>query len=94
MVTPKQAKDYLGIDYADKMVEANIKRLIKTADSYLKGAVGENYPDKDPRAVELALIVIADLYENREMSAKVSNNTRRLVSDFSMQLKLEMQGGD
>ena len=94
MVTLKQAKDYLGIDYADKMVEANIKRLIKTADSYLKGAIGENYPAKDPRAVELALIVIADLYENREMSAKVSNNTRRLVADFSMQLKLEMQGGD
>lgn len=93
MVTPKQVKDYLGIDYADKMVEANIKRLIKTADSYLKGAIGENYPAKDPRAVELALIVIADLYENREMSAKVSNNTRRLVADFSMQLKLEMQGG-
>ena len=94
MVTPKQVKDYLGIDYADKMIEANIKRAIKTADSYLKGAIGENYPQKDPRAVELALIVIADLYENREMSAKVSNNTRRLVADFSMQLKLEMQGGD
>ena len=71
------------------MVDKNIKRLIKTADSYLKGAIGEDYPKEDPRAIELALIVIADLYDNRDMSAKVSNNVRSIVNDFSMQLRLE-----
>ena len=89
MVNAKDVKNYLGIDYADVMVDKNIKRLIKTADSYLKGAIGEDYPKEDPRAIELALIVIADLYDNRDMSAKVSNNVRSIVNDFSMQLRLE-----
>ncbi len=89
MVNAKDVKNYLGIDYADEMVDKNIKRLIKTADSYLKGAIGEDYPKEDPRAIELALIVIADLYDNRDMSAKVSNNVRSIVNDFSMQLRLE-----
>ena len=89
MVNAKDVKNYLGIDYADEMVDKNIKRQIKTADSYLKGAIGEDYPKEDPRAIELALIVIADLYDNRDMSAKVSNNVRSIVNDFSMQLRLE-----
>ena len=94
MITVDDLKNYLGIDYSDKMVEKNLKRLIKTADSYLKGAVGNDYPTDDPRAKELALIVAADLYDNRDLSAKVSNNVRNLVNDFLMQLKLEMRGND
>lgn len=93
MVSIENAKDYLGIDYADKMVENNISRMIKTADSFLKGSIGDPYPDDDPRAVELALIIIADLYDNRELSDKVSGNVRRFVEDASLQLRLELQGG-
>lgn len=92
MITVNDLKNHLGIDYADEMVEKNLKRLIKTADSYLKGAIGENYPDNDPRAKELALIVAADLYDNRDLNAKVSNNVRNLVNDFMLQLRLEMRG--
>lgn len=94
MITVDDLKNYLGIDYADEMVEKNLERLIKTADSYLKGAIGNDYPDDDPRANELALIVAADLYDNRDLSAKVSNNVRNLVNDFLMQLKLGMRGND
>ena len=94
MITVDDLKNYIGIDYADEMVEKNLERLIKTADSYLKGAVGKDYPADDPRANELALIVAADLYDNRDLSAKVSNNVRNLVNDFLMQLKLEMKGND
>ncbi len=90
MVNVQDVKNYLGIDYTDDMVEANISRMIKTADSYLKGSIGENYPDDDPRAVELALLIIADLYDNREMTDKVSGNVRRLVNDFSLQLRIEL----
>lgn len=89
MITNDDVKNYLGIDYVDEMVDKNIERLIKTADSYLKGAIGEDYPKKDPRAIELTLIVIADLYDKRDMNAKVSNNVRSIVNDFSMQLRLE-----
>ena len=93
MPTNEEVLSYLGIDYADDMVTRNVERAIKTADAYLKGAVGENYPTEDPRAKELALIFIADLYDNRGMIEKVSGNVRRLVDDFMLQLRLEMRRG-
>lgn len=93
MVSVQEVKNYLGIDYADEMVEANISRMIKTADSFLKGSIGENYPDDDPRAVELALIIISDLYDNRDMTDKVSGNVRRFVNDASLQLRIELSEG-
>ncbi len=92
--TPVNVSDvlnYLGIDYADEMVTKNIERLIRTADYYLKGSVGDDYPISDPRTKELALIIISDLYDNRGLSSTVSNNTRKIVDDLSMQLKLELR---
>lgn len=91
VVTVDEVKDNLGIDYADEMVERNINRAIKTADAYLKGSIGENYPTGDPRAKELALIIISDLYDNRGFNSTVSGNTRRLVDDLSLQLRLELR---
>ena len=93
MPTNEEVLSYLGIDYADDMVTRNVERAIKTADAYLKGAVGENYPTDDPRAKELALIFISDLYDNRGMIEKVSGNVRRLVDDFMLQLRLELRRG-
>lgn len=91
MPTKDEVFYYLGIDYADEMVSKNVERAIRTADAYLKGAVGEEYPAEDPRAKELALIFIADLYDNRSMIEKVSCNVRRLVDDFMLQLRLELR---
>lgn len=93
VVSVDEVKDNLGIDYVDEMVERNINRAIKTADAYLKGSIGENYPTDDPRAKELALIVISDLYDNRGFNSTVSGNTRRLVDDLSLQLRLELRRG-
>ena len=93
VVSVDEVKDHLGIDYADEMVERNITRAIKTADAYLKGSIGENYPTDDPRAKELALIIISDLYDNRGFNSTVSGNTRRLVDDLSLQLRLELRRG-
>ena len=90
MPTENEVIDYMGIDYADDMVKANINRAIRTADAYLKGAIGTNYPKDDPRAKELSLIFIADLYDNRGVIEKVSGNVRRLVDDMILQLKLEL----
>ena len=94
IVTVNEVLDYLGIDYADEMVEKNITRAISVADAYLKGAIGNNYPTTDSRATELAKIFIADLYDNRSVIEKVSGNTRRLVDDFILQLKLELMRGE
>ena len=93
VVTVDEALAYLGIDYADDTVKLNIRRMIKTADAFLKGSVGENYPVDDPRSKELALIIISDLYDKRGMISTVSGNTRRLVEDLSLQLRLELRRG-
>lgn len=94
MPTVQEVLDYLGIDYADDMINRNIRRLIKVADRHLQGSLGKDYPKTDPRVIELALIVIADLYDNRGLTEKVSGNVRKLVSDFSLQLRLEMRSTD
>ena len=93
VVSVDEVLAYLGIDYADDMVMTNISRAIKTADAYLKGSIGENYPVKDPRSKELALLLVADLYDNRGLTSTVSGNTRRLVEDLSLQLRLELRRG-
>lgn len=93
VVSVDEVRDYLGIDYADKMTDRNIERVIKTADSYLKGSIGNNYPVEDPRSKELALIIISDLYDNRGLQSTISGNTRRLVDDLSLQLRLELRRG-
>lgn len=93
VVTVDDVKAYLGIDYVDDMVNANIERAINTADAYLKGSIGNDYPVDDPRAKELALIIISDLYDNRGLQSTISGNTRRLVDDLSLQLRLELRRG-
>ena len=93
VVTVDEALAYLGIDYADDMVINNINRIINTADYYLKGSIGEDYPTGDPRSKELALIIISDLYDNRGLNSNISGNTRRMVDDLSLQLRLELRRG-
>ena len=87
MLTVEEVKDYLRIDFNedDKLLET----LIKVADEYLKSAISVTYDNKSERAKLLSLIVIQDLYDNRGINEKVSGNVRKLVSDFSLQLKLE-----
>ena len=89
-----EALAYLGIDYADEVVTANVTRALNTAKKILQGAVGsdvETYLPDDPRTTELVLIYLDDLYSDRGLSAKVSNATRRLVANMELQLKLELQ---
>ena len=93
VVSVEEVLAYLGIDYVDDMVMRNIERLIKTADAYLKGSIGEGYPVADPRAQEIALIIISDLYENRGLYSTISGNVRKLVDDLSLQLRMELRRG-
>ena len=87
----EEIKDYLSIDYTDARTDRVLARTLQVADLYLKGSIGEDYPKDDERAKEIALIVIDDLYSNRGLSDKVAGTTRRLVEDFSLQLKLELR---
>ena len=94
VVTVEEAMAYLGIDYADEMVAANLGWAVVAADASLGGAVGEGVDASDPRARHVALAVVADIYDNRSLvdggsSGKVSSATRRLVADLCAQLRLE-----
>jgi len=91
VITIDDVKAYLGIDYVDDMITANIERAIRTADTYLQGSIGSDYPIDDPRAKELALIIVSDLYDNRGLESSISGNTRKLVDDLSWQLRLELR---
>ena len=95
MVGINDLKNYLGIDYVDDMITANLERSLKTADAFLMGSIGKAYPKDDARAEELTLVVASELYENRGMmlSGSVSNTTRKMVDDLSLQLRLELGSG-
>ena len=92
VVTMQEAKDYLGIDFEDAATDRILEKMIVAADGYLTGAIGEDYPKDDERAKSLALMVVNDLFDNRGMSnVRVTETVRKLVDDFSFQLKLEMR---
>ena len=89
MPTIDEVKDYLGIDYNDDVSNRNIKKYMSVADSWLKGAIGENYPKNDERAKQLALYVIEDLYDRGSYSVKENSNIEKLKNDFVLQLQCE-----
>lgn len=94
MPTVEDALKYLGIDYPDDVIRTNVTRALATAVKTLHGAVGEDVetlmPD-DPRAKELVLIYLDDLYSQRGISAKVTGTTRRMVADMVLQLQMELR---
>mgnify|MGYP004616040297 CR=1 FL=1 len=92
MVTLEEVKNYLHVDFDDD--DEILQSLIAAADEYLRGAVNPNYDTMSERAKMLSLIVISDLYDNRGISDKASGNVRKLVEDFSLQLKLESRCDD
>lgn len=90
MLTVEDAKQYLRVDFEDddKLIES----LISVADEYLRGAIGNGYPKDSERVKMLERIVVQDLYDTRGLSETVSARTRQLVSDFTLQLRLEIGG--
>ncbi len=89
ILTTKTVKEELGIDTSDYAIDNRLSRYISVADSYLKGAVSETYPPDDPRAIELALLVIEDLYDRNSNSVKENKTIEKLKNDFILQLKVE-----
>lgn len=90
MLTIDECKTYLGIDFDDNQMRANIQRFINVADSYLEGSIGE-YPKDDERAKQLALFIVEDLYDRKSYTVKENSTLEKLKNDFMMQLKLEKQ---
>lgn len=90
MLTVEEAKHYLRVDF--KRDDALLEELIRASDEYLIGAVGKEYDKDCERSKMLQRIVVQDLYDNRELSETVSTRTRQLISDFALQLRIELSG--
>lgn len=93
-LTEQEVLQYLGVDYVDEDVSARIQGLIKSADRYLQGAVGFGYPESDPRAKELALMYIDELWESHGRSTIVGSNMKKIMHDLEWQLKCELRRSD
>lgn len=92
MLTVPEIKEYLHIDFDDPATDQTLQSLDAAAEQYLVGSLGQNFPRDDPRARQLALLIISDLYDNRGLNsenAKLSNTVRHLVHSMSLQLRLE-----
>ena len=94
MPTVEEALTYLGIDYADAVVTANVTRALIAAKMTVWGSVGEDvatYLPDDARVKELILLYCDDLYTNRGLSNKAIGSQRRLIADMEWQLRLELR---
>ena len=89
MPTIEEIKDYLGIDFTDEVTDRNLNRLIKVADSYLKGSIGDEYPKDDERTKQLVLFIVEDLYDRGSYSVKENSTLEKMKNDFIMQLQCE-----
>lgn len=90
-LTKQNVYDYLGIDFEDEATERTIELLMDAANYHMAASLGQGYPRDDSRVKTMMLMIIADLYDNRELSDKTAGAVRRLMQDFSLQVRLEMR---
>lgn len=91
MITLDEAKAYLRVDLADENDERMLELAIGAANRWMISAVGIGYDEDDPKARELELMVIGDLYDNRTTTEINQYNVRRLFYDLALQLRLELR---
>lgn len=87
VITADDVKAYLGIDYADDMVEKNIAKAIAYADGELRESVGDNYPVDHSLTPELALIYASASYEKRDLAG----NELKRADQIALKLRLYMR---
>lgn len=93
MPTIQDALFYLGIDYEDEMVTANVRRALATATKRLHGAVGPDvleYLPGDARITELVLIYTREAYDADSLTDKARAALNRIKADLEPQLRLEL----
>ncbi len=97
-VSIEEVCDYIGLIFEEinedesGIIKRNIIRLIRFSNTYLQGAIGKEYPKEDERAKQIALLIISDLYDHRDLDSKnISNTTRKILNDLEWQLKMEMR---
>ena len=93
MIDEARVLDYLGFDpeYTDTAQKNQIKYAIEASKAWLAGAVGSNVNFDDPRAEQLVLMAVGELYEIRNLTdsktQKVLASLNRMAHDLILQLK-------
>ena len=87
VITTDDLLAYLGIDYADDMVNKNIANAINYADGELRESVGDNYPVDHPLTPELALLYASASYEKRDLAG----NELKRANDIALKLRLYLR---
>lgn len=96
-ISEQDVYDYLGIDYADDMVARRVRGLLTAIDSYLTGAIGQDYaiavtPESLAKAKELGLMLIGELYDGRGGTGKERTVVRTILSSMMLHLQLDFEG--
>ena len=85
---------HLGYDEVDETITKKVTSELEEAETYLKGAVGDDVFDlmpEDPRVNILLKAYLDDLHDDRgTTSAKANNSKREMIHSTEWQLKLEL----
>lgn len=87
VITSDDLLAYLGIDYADDMVNKNIANAIAYADGELRESVSDDYPVDHPLTPELALLYASASYEKRDLAG----NELKRANDIALKLRLYLR---
>lgn len=87
MPTLEEIKQHLRIDYDDEDEYLQILQL--AANRYIVNAVGK-YDDQDPLFKLLALVIIGDMYKNREYTTdRIAKKPTYTIQSIVHQLQLD-----
>ena len=96
MITLEEAKQYLRLDLESNDEDLVLQLMIDNAELYIEDAVG-SIPTANEKAMKkaklLSMILVADFYENREISKKTSDKLAYTVRSILIQLEY-LLGGD
>ena len=93
LITVEEAKKYGRIDHDAE--DDVVIDLILFAESYIQGALGDNFNRKDSRIKTVAKCIVNEMYDKREFMTpsgdKLSNSVRHLCSSTFQQIQNEMR---
>ena len=86
-LTLEEAREYAN-DYESS--DALIEGLIAVAEGYICAACGDAFDRSDPKAQQLGKLLISDLNDKRQMTARAVENVKRdLITDLIQQVRTE-----
>ena len=92
VITEADVLAYLGIDYADDMVNTNIAKAIQYADGELRESVGDDYPVDHPLTPELALLYASASYEKRDLAGNELKRAEQIAQKLRLVLRRRSNG--